>query len=56
MNIGFKTRIYLGVGLLVTISTVLGTLNILSMKEKMITGLVVKLKTSLIFMLPNLSR
>ncbi|MBU2897775.1 methyl-accepting chemotaxis protein [Vibrio hepatarius] len=50
MNIGFKTRIYLGVGLLVTISLiVLGTLNILSMKEKMIAGLVSETQNKLNF-------
>ncbi|SHO58245.1 methyl-accepting chemotaxis protein [Vibrio quintilis] len=41
MNLGFKTRIYLGVGLLVAISlTILGTLNILSLKQKMTHSLV----------------
>lgn len=47
MNIGFKTRIYLGVGLLVTISLiVLGTLNILSMKEKWSRLWSMRLKTN----------
>ncbi|CAM3983849.1 Methyl-accepting chemotaxis protein PctB [Vibrio aerogenes CECT 7868] len=41
MNLGFKTRIYLGAGLLVAISlTVLGTLNIMSLKQKMTHSLV----------------
>ena len=57
MNIGFKTRIYLGVGLLVTLSlTVLGTLNILSMKEKMITGLVSETQNKLNFHVTELEQ
>jgi methyl-accepting chemotaxis protein len=57
MNIGFKTRIYLGVGLLVTLSlTILGTLNILSMKEKMITGLVSETQNKLNFHVTELEQ
>ena len=57
MNIGFKTRIYLGVGLLVTISLiVLGTLNILSMKEKMVTSLVNETQNKLSFHVTELEQ
>ncbi|GLT19728.1 methyl-accepting chemotaxis protein [Vibrio zhanjiangensis] len=57
MNIGFKTRIYLGVGALVTISlVVLGTLNISSMKEKMVTALVSETQNKLNFHVTELEQ
>ncbi|MDN3610381.1 methyl-accepting chemotaxis protein [Vibrio ostreicida] len=57
MNIGFKTRIYLGVGLLVTISLiVLGTLNIVSMKEKMVSSLVSETRNKLNFHVTELEQ
>ncbi|MBG0759352.1 methyl-accepting chemotaxis protein [Vibrio cidicii] len=41
MNLGFKSRIYVSVALLVAVSlAVLGTLNIFSLKEKMVSSLV----------------
>ncbi|ENV2993389.1 methyl-accepting chemotaxis protein [Vibrio vulnificus] len=41
MNIGFKSRIYSSVALLVALSLgILGTLNIISLKEKMVSSLI----------------
>lgn len=41
MNLGFKSRIYLSVALLVALSLgILGTLNIISLKDKMISSLI----------------
>ncbi len=41
MNLGFKSRIYSSVALLVALSLgILGTLNIISLKEKMVSSLI----------------
>ena len=56
-NLGFKSRIYLGVGALVAVSLiVLGTLNMLSMKEKMVTALVSKTEDKLGFHVTELEQ
>ncbi|CAM3118450.1 hypothetical protein VIOR103205_13905 [Vibrio ordalii] len=48
MNLGFKSRIYVSVALLVAISLiVLGTINMLSLKEKMITSLTTETQNKL---------
>ncbi|MCC4237844.1 methyl-accepting chemotaxis protein [Vibrio anguillarum] len=48
MTLGFKSRIYVSVALLVAISlTVLGTINMLSLKEKMITSLTTETQNKL---------
>ena len=57
MNLGFKTRIYIGVGVLVALSLIiLGTLNILSMKSKMIEGLTSKTSDKLSFHVAELEQ
>ncbi|OAJ92118.1 methyl-accepting chemotaxis protein [Vibrio bivalvicida] len=57
MNLGFKSRIYLGVGTLVAVSLiVLGTLNILSMRDKMVDGLVSKTSDKLSFHVTELEQ
>lgn len=48
MTLGFKSRIYVSVALLVAISLiVLGTINMLSLKEKMITSLTTETQNKL---------
>ncbi len=57
MNLGFKSRIYFGVGVLVAASLiVLGTLNILSMKDNMVEGLVEKTSDKLSFHVTELEQ
>ncbi|MDC5821596.1 methyl-accepting chemotaxis protein [Vibrio europaeus] len=57
MNLGFKSRIYIGVGTLVAVSLiVLGTLNILAMRDKMIGGLVSKTSDKLSFHVSELEQ
>lgn len=57
VNIGFKSRIYLGVGALVAVSLiVLGTLNMLSMKDNMISALVSKTEDKLSFHVTELEQ
>ncbi|KHT39140.1 methyl-accepting chemotaxis protein [Vibrio sinaloensis] len=57
MNLGFKSRIYLGVGSLLAVSLiVLGTLNILAMRDKMVTGLVAKTSDKLSFHVAELEQ
>ncbi|UPQ89048.1 methyl-accepting chemotaxis protein [Vibrio sinaloensis] len=57
MTLGFKSRIYIGVGTLVAVSLiVLGTLNILAMRDKMVQGLVSKTADKLSFHVAELEQ
>ena len=57
MNLGFKSRIYLGVGALVAVSLiVLGSLNMLSMKDNMIDSLASKTEDKLSFHVTELEQ
>ncbi|MGR6839599.1 methyl-accepting chemotaxis protein [Aliivibrio wodanis] len=57
MNLGFKSRIYVGVGVLVAASLiVLGTLNILAMRDNMIEGLEAKTSDKLSFHVAELEQ
>ncbi|MGF1711445.1 methyl-accepting chemotaxis protein [Vibrio kagoshimensis] len=57
MNLGFKSRIYLGVGALVAVSLiVLGSLNMLSMKDNMIDSLESKTEDKLSFHVTELEQ
>lgn len=57
MNLGFKSRIYIGVGVLVAASLiVLGTLNIVAMRDNMVDGLVAKTSDKLSFHVAELEQ
>ncbi|MDN3680875.1 methyl-accepting chemotaxis protein [Vibrio tapetis subsp. quintayensis] len=57
MNLGFKSRIFFGVGVLVAASLiVLGTLNILAMKDNMVGSLVEKTSDKLSFHVTELEQ
>ncbi|MGC9402992.1 methyl-accepting chemotaxis protein [Vibrio genomosp. F10 str. 9ZC157] len=57
MKLGFKSRIYFGVGALVAASLiVLGTLNILAMRDNMVEGLVEKTSDKLSFHVSELEQ
>lgn len=57
MNLGFKSRIYIGVGALLAVSLiVLGTLNILAMRDKMSSSLVAKTSDKLSFHVAELEQ